>query len=125
MMRPLVRALISLAAGLAIISVSGLVAARDQQIVKTRIVAIVELPTEAKNTVALIKQGGPFPYAKDGTTFGNFEKRLPQRDRGFYKEYTVKTPGSRDRGARRVVAARDGEFYYTDDHYNSFRRIKE
>lgn len=84
-----------------------------------------QLPREALETIALIRQGGPFPYSKDGATFGNREKLLPQRQRGWYREYTVKTPGSRDRGARRIVAARDGTLYYTDDHYRSFRRILE
>jgi ribonuclease T1 len=83
------------------------------------------LPVEARQTVALIKAGGPFPYAQDGKTFQNREKRLPQRSRGYYREYTVKTPGAKDRGARRIVAGRDGEFYYTEDHYRSFRRIIE
>ena len=82
---------------------------------------------------ALIKAGGPFPYARDGSVFGNREKLLPPRSRGYYREYTVKTPGARDRGARRIVAAAgtpgdvrtSGEYYYTGDHYNSFRRIRE
>ena len=97
-------------------------------------VQISELPPEARKTLTLIKQGGPFPYPnKDGTTFGNREKRLPQETKGYYREYTVPTPGSRDRGARRIVAgegrggnvATSGEYYYTDDHYASFRRIRE
>lgn len=87
------------------------------------------LPSEARHTLALIKQGGPFPYAKDGAVFGNFERRLPFRPRGYYREYTVKTPGSRDRGPRRIIAGGDpatpGEFYYTEDHYRTFLRIKE
>jgi ribonuclease T1 len=83
------------------------------------------LPPEAKITLKLIRQGGPFPYPKDGTIFGNRERRLPDRPRGYYKEYTVKTPGSRHRGARRIIAGAAGEFYYTDDHYNTFRLIKE
>jgi ribonuclease T1 len=73
----------------------------------------------------LIKQDGPFPYSRDGVTFGNYEKRLPLRQRGYYREYTVKTPGSRDRGARRIVAGREGEYFYSDDHYRSFLRIQE
>ncbi len=84
-----------------------------------------DLPSEAKQTLTLIKQGGPFPYPRDGITFGNREGRLPQHRRGYYKEYTVKTPGSRGRGARRIIAGSAGEFYYTDDHYNTFRLIKE
>lgn len=81
------------------------------------------LPTEARDTIALIKKGGPFPYQKDGTAFGNREALLPKRVRGWYREYTVKTPGARDRGARRIVGGRDGTLYYTDDHYRSFKRI--
>ena len=88
-------------------------------------IAASELPSEAKATLKLIKHGGPFPYPKDGTTFNNREGRLPGRTRGYYKEYTVKTQGRRDRGARRIIAGADGEFYYTDDHYNTFRLIKE
>ena len=86
---------------------------------------LAELPPEARQTLERIKAGGPHPYAQDGRTFHNREKRLPQRGRGYYREYTVKTPGARDRGARRIVAGQAGEFYYTDDHYRSFRRIIE
>jgi ribonuclease T1 len=84
-----------------------------------------QLPKEALETIALIRAGGPFPYERDGVTFGNRETMLPLRERGWYREYTVKTPGSRDRGARRIVAGRDGTLYYTDDHYRSFKRILE
>ena len=83
------------------------------------------LPPGARETIALIRNGGPFPHARDGVAFGNREKILPRRERGWYREYTVKTPGARDRGARRIVAGRDGTLYYTDDHYRSFRRILE
>ena len=90
---------------------------------------VAEIPPEARETLALIKAGGPFPYDKDGTRFGNREKLLPQRPADYYSEYTVKTPGERTRGARRIVAGGDprtsGEYYYTDDHYKSFRRIRE
>jgi ribonuclease T1 len=82
-----------------------------------------DLPREARETLALIDQNGPFPYERDGVVFGNFEKRLPIRERGYYREYTVRTPGVKHRGARRIVAGRNGERYYTDDHYQSFRRI--
>lgn len=84
-----------------------------------------ELPAEARATLALIRAGGPYPYARDGAPFGNREGHLPKRPRGYYREYTVPTPGARDRGARRIVAGRAGERYYTDDHYRSFRRIIE
>lgn len=89
------------------------------------VVAVAELPPEARQTLALIRSGGPFPYAKDGVVFGNREGRLPAQRRGYYREYTVKTPGERTRGARRIVAGGSGERFYTDDHYNSFRRIGE
>ena len=84
-----------------------------------------QLPKEARETLALIRAGGPFPYPQDGKTFSNREKLLPLRERGYYREYTVKTPGARDRGARRIVAGERGEYYYTADHYRTFRRIIE
>ncbi|MFI6678858.1 ribonuclease domain-containing protein [Kribbella sp. NPDC050470] len=87
------------------------------------VVAMADLPDEARDTLRLIDQGGPFPYSRDGVVFGNFEKLLPQQDRGYYREYTVKTPGENDRGARRIVTGKGGERYYTDDHYKSFRRV--
>jgi ribonuclease T1 len=83
------------------------------------------LPREAIETLVLIKQGGPYPHERDGVVFSNREKLLPARERGWYREYTVRTPGERTRGARRIVAGRDGTLYYTDDHYRSFRRILE
>ncbi|WP_372351893.1 ribonuclease domain-containing protein [Streptomyces sp. KL116D] len=82
-----------------------------------------ELPAEARQTLALIDAGGPFPYDKDGSVFGNFEGELPKEKRGYYREYTVRTPGERDRGARRIVVGRGGETYYTDDHYESFKAV--
>lgn len=88
-------------------------------------VAAADLPGEARSTLGLIKQGGPFPYDRDGIVFGNFEKRLPLHPRGYYREYTVKSPWRRDRGPRRIVAGQGGEYYYTDDHYRTFRRIRE
>ena len=84
-----------------------------------------QLPKEAIETIALIRKGGPFPYERDGVVFNNREKLLPARERGWYREYTVPTPGERARGARRIVAGRDGTLYYTGDHYRSFRRILE
>ena len=84
-----------------------------------------DLPREARATLALIRKGGPFPYARDGVVFGNREAMLPQRKRGYYREYTVKTPGERTRGARRIVKGGPGEFYYTEDHYSHFSRIVE
>ena len=92
-------------------------------------VALADLPVEARQTEQLIRAGGPFPYAKDGTVFGNRERLLPREQRGYYREYTVRTPGSRDRGARRIVCGGDkptvpDACYYTADHYASFRRIE-
>jgi ribonuclease T1 len=88
-------------------------------------IAVPELPPEARVTIALIRKGGPYPYAKDGAIFGNREGHLPKQRRGYYREYTVKTPGVRTRGARRIIWGAGGEFYYTDDHYNQLRRIHE
>ncbi|MFJ3924423.1 ribonuclease domain-containing protein [Streptomyces sp. NPDC090022] len=82
-----------------------------------------QLPPQARDTLALIDKGGPYPYRQDGTVFGNFEKALPRQQRGYYHEFTVKTPGSRDRGARRIVTGSGGEFYYTDDHYKTFEAV--
>ncbi|TDC27822.1 ribonuclease N1 [Kribbella albertanoniae] len=90
-----------------------------------RFVAVGELPKEAQDTLNLIDQGGPYPYNRDGVVFGNREKLLPKQSNGYYHEYTVKTPGERDRGARRIVTGKSDERYYTDDHYASFRRIAE
>lgn len=91
-------------------------------------VAVGDLPAEARQTLALIREGGPYPYEKDGSVFGNYERKLPRQRRGYYTEYTVRTPQVRSRGARRIIAGgRDGrptEFYYTDDHYQTFRRIE-
>ena len=84
-----------------------------------------QLPKEAVETIALIKRGGPFPHQRDGVPFRNREQSLPARERGWYREYTVKTPGAGNRGARRIVAGRDGTLYYTDDHYRSFKRVLE
>ena len=91
-------------------------------------VALADLPPQARQTEHLIRSGGPFPYTKDGTVFGNRERLLPRQGRGFYREYTVKTPGARDRGARRIVcggnaASAPQTCYYSADHYASFKRI--
>jgi len=83
------------------------------------------MPVEARETLRLIKQGGPFQYPRDGVVFGNFEKRLPKKQRGYYHEYTVKTPGVRSRGARRIVCGQPSECYYSDDHYETFKLIRE
>jgi ribonuclease T1 len=91
-------------------------------------VVLVALPAQAQNTYQLILSGGPFPYDKDGVVFGNRERSLPSHPRGYYREYTVKTPGARNRGARRIVCGgkqptQPTACFYTDDHYASFRRI--
>lgn len=81
------------------------------------------LPEQAREVLALIDKGGPYPYRQDGTVFGNFEKALPRRERGYYHEFTVRTPGERDRGARRIVTGSGGELFYTDDHYDTFKAV--
>ncbi len=88
-------------------------------------IRVADLPPEARQTLALIESNGPFPFSKDGSTFGNRERLLPAKPRGYWREYTVVTPGSRDRGARRIVAGGNSDYYYTDDHYGSFKRIRE
>jgi ribonuclease T1 len=99
--------------------------ARESQKTKLTEVTLADLPKEGRETVLLIKQGGPFPYKRDGAVFGNFERQLPMKERGYYREYTVPTPGSHDRGARRIIAGRGGEYFYTDDHYQTFHPIRE
>lgn len=95
----------------------------------TDVVHVRDLPPEAQRTIALIHQGGPFPYRRDGIPFGNFEGVLPKQKRGYYHEFTVKSPGSRNRGARRIVVggplSDPDVLYYTDNHYATFRRIIE
>lgn len=88
-------------------------------------VDVDRLPREAQETYILILDGGPYPYRQDDQVFGNREGLLPQQDYGWYREYTVPTPGSSDRGARRFVVGEDGVFFYTDDHYDSFREVVE
>jgi ribonuclease T1 len=84
-----------------------------------------QLPPEARDTLRLIVAGGPFRYVKDGAVFGNREHRLPRKPQGYYKEYTVPTPGSHDRGPRRIISGQSGDRYYTEDHYRRFKRILE
>ncbi|MGM9474431.1 ribonuclease domain-containing protein [Pseudarthrobacter sp. YS3] len=83
------------------------------------------LPAEARQTLASIRAGGPYRYSQDNKTFGNFERILPRQDSGYYREYTVPTPGESDRGARRIITGSGGEKYYTQDHYDSFKFIAE
>lgn len=101
-----------------LVGLCGLAAAFDGS------VGVDELPPQARATLQLIERGGPFPYRRDGVVFGNYEKHLPLKPRGYYREYTVPTPGASNRGARRIVAGAAAERYYTDDHYRSFRRIR-
>jgi ribonuclease T1 len=93
------------------------------------LVALAELPPDARDALARIRRGGPFPYDRDGVAFGNRERLLPAKPRGYYHEYTVATPGAANRGARRIVCGGDvrspGVCYYTEDHYRTFRRIRE
>ena len=93
------------------------------------VIEVAQLPREARDTLALIRIGGPFPYERDGVRFGNRERLLPSKPRDYYREYTVKTPGAKNRGARRIVCggpARTPEVcWYTADHYQSFARIRE
>ena len=91
----------------------------------TATIAVAGLPPEARNTLQLIKNSGPFPYPRDGVVFGNYEHLLPQKPRGYYHEYTVKTPGAHNRGARRIVCGVVPDCYYSDDHYRTFKRIRE
>jgi ribonuclease T1 len=90
-------------------------------------IPVAQLPMEAQSTLKLIANGGPFPHARDGVIFGNYEKLLPMHARGYYHEYTVPTPGARTRGARRIICggvkSSIAECYYSDDHYQSFRKI--
>jgi ribonuclease T1 len=90
-------------------------------------ISVADLPRQGARTYGLIQQGGPFPHEKDGLVFANRERLLPARNRGYYREYTVMTPGSRDRGARRIVCGGQTKApdicFYSDDHYASFRKI--
>jgi ribonuclease T1 len=88
-------------------------------------IPVAQLPAEARDTLRAIKQGGPFAYARDGAVFNNFEQVLPRQKRGYYHEYTVKTPGVHNRGVRRIISGKVDEYYYTADHYQSFKKILE
>ena len=89
------------------------------------IIAVAELPAEARDTLQLIRLGGPYSYDRDGVVFNNYERILPKQTRGYYREYTVRTPGVRHRGARRIVCGPPVECYYSPDHYRTFKRIRE
>jgi ribonuclease T1 len=103
----------------------GVRAARDSPAPHLGTVALSSLPPQAAQTVTLIRHGGPFPYPRDdGAVFHNDEHRLPGEADGFYREYTVPTPGADDRGARRIITGRNGRYYWTADHYETFERIE-
>lgn len=110
---------------LLLLLIPAVLTARSAENALQNTIRIADLPKEARETLALIHEGGPFPYPRDGATFANRERRLPPAPRGTYREYTVPTPGSRDRGARRIIAEGTRQFWYTSDHYRSFRRIVE
>jgi ribonuclease T1 len=119
---------LALALGGALTVADGVAYARSTLPADQNTVGLSELPAEARQTKERILAGGPFPYTKDGTVFGNRERLLPREKRGYYREYTVKTPGAKNRGARRIVCggekpAAPDACYYTADHYASFRRI--
>ncbi len=92
-------------------------------------IAVADLPKEGREVLGQIHEGGPFRYDRDGVIFGNYEKLLPAERRGYYHEYTVRTPGSKNRGARRIICGgpvkSPDACYYTGDHYRSFQRIRE
>jgi len=119
-------AIVALAAS-ALLGVDG-AGARQDPAAALAPVAVADLPVEARHTLALIHANGPFAYDRDGVAFGNRERMLPPRPRGYYREYTVKTPGSKGRGARRIVCGGEteslAECYYSDDHYQSFKSIR-
>jgi ribonuclease T1 len=98
--------------------------AREEQTHDFLAIAASELPAEARQTLERIDRGGPFPYARDGSVFFNREGLLPPARRGYYREFTVPTPGSADRGPRRIVQGGGGELYYTEDHYRTFKRVR-
>ena len=120
MARILVQLLLAISLCMGLLAAAG---ARDNQHGELPGIAVSALPPEARTTLLLIRAGGPFPYRRDGIEFQNRERRLPAKARGYYREYTVPTPGSYDRGARRMIAGEPGEYYYTPDHYRSFARV--
>jgi ribonuclease T1 len=101
------------------------VVARSDAPVAIGEIPLAALPAEARHTIDLIRRGGPYPFQRDGVAFGNYERRLPLQPRGYYREFTVPTPGAANRGARRIIAGGNGEFFYTSDHYRSFRQVRE
>ena len=124
------KAIVACALGAAVVLAPAGVGARQwQDAPVSSPIALAELPKEGRATYALIHEGGPFPYDKDGSVFGNRERQLPAKKRGYYREYTVRTPGVAHRGARRIVCggakSTPDACYYTSDHYTSFREIRQ
>ena len=124
------KAIVACALGAAVVLAPAGVGARQwQDTPVSSPIALAELPKEGRATYALIREGGPFPYDKDGSVFGNRERQLPAKKRGYYREYTVRTPGVAHRGARRIVCGGAKRMpdacYYTSDHYTSFREIRQ
>ena len=124
------KAFVACALGAAVVLAPAGVGARQwQDTPVSSPIALAELPKEGRATYALIHEGGPFPYDKDGSVFGNRERQLPAKKRGYYREYTVRTPGVAHRGARRIVCGGAKRMpdacYYTSDHYTSFREIRQ
>ncbi len=127
---PAYKAFVACALGAAVVlAPAGASARQASEAAATPPIALADLPPQGRATYALIREGGPFPYDKDGSVFGNRERLLPAEKRGYYREYTVRTPGVRSRGARRIVcggAPRTPDAcYYTSDHYSSFREITQ
>ncbi|HQQ71602.1 MAG TPA: ribonuclease [Alicycliphilus sp.] len=124
------KAFVACALGAAVVLAPAGVGARQwQDAPVAATIALAKLPTEGRVTYALIREGGPFPYDKDGSVFGNRERLLPAHRRGYYREYTVPTPGAGNRGARRIICGgarrAPDACYYTSDHYSSFREIRQ
>ena len=124
------KAIVACALGAAVVLAPAGVGARQwQDTPVSSPIALAELPPQGRATYALIHEGGPFPYDKDGSGFGNRERQLPAKKRGYYREYTVRTPGVAHRGARRIVCGGAKRMpdacYYTSDHYTSFREIRQ
>ena len=122
-----VRGLAVLGVVLGLAATSAVTQAKSNAVIdSSSIIALAQLPKSGQQTYALIFKGGPFAFDKDGTVFGNFERILPRQQRGYYREYTVETPGLGHRGARRIVTGGQPPtvYYYTDDHYDSFRSFE-
>ena len=108
---------------------SAIASGKQAERIATDPISATSLPREAQQALSQVRRGLPYPYAKDGVVFGNYERLLPRQPRGYYREFTVRTPGIRSRGAQRLVVggepATSREIYYTADHYASFVRVRE